>query len=63
MREVLSDIQTGKFARDWIVENQAGKPQYDAMLRADLDQDIEKTGARLRSRMAWLQPGANAGQA
>jgi ketol-acid reductoisomerase len=61
MREVLTDIQSGKFARDWIIENQAGKPQYDALLRADCEQEIEKTGARLRERMAWLQPGANSG--
>ncbi|KAA5801007.1 ketol-acid reductoisomerase [Alkalicaulis satelles] len=59
MREVLTDIQSGAFARDWILENQAGKPRYDALLRQDLEQDIEKTGARLRARMAWLQPGAN----
>lgn len=62
MREVLADIRSGGFARDWILENQAGKPKYDAMLRADLEQPIEKTGARLRARMAWLQPGANTGQ-
>lgn len=61
MRDVLTDIQSGKFARDWIVENQAGKPHYEALLRADCDQDIEKTGARLRERMAWLQSGANSG--
>ena len=61
MREVLGDIQDGTFARDWILENQAGKPKYDAMMRADLEQDIEKTGAQLRARMAWLQPGANSG--
>ncbi|TGY89343.1 ketol-acid reductoisomerase [Marinicauda algicola] len=63
MREVLADIQSGAFARDWVLENQAGKPKYDALLRRDLEQPIEKTGARLRERMAWLQPGANAGQA
>jgi ketol-acid reductoisomerase len=62
MREILTDIQDGTFARNWIIENQAGKPQYDALLRADLEQDIEVTGARMRTRMAWLQPGANAGQ-
>ena len=60
MREVLRDIQSGSFARDWILENQAGKPRYDALLREDLERDIEKTGARLRSRMAWLNPGNNA---
>jgi ketol-acid reductoisomerase len=55
MREVLKDIQTGKFARDWINENQTGKQNYDALLAADLDQPIEKVGARMRSHMAWLQ--------
>ena len=54
MREVLRDIRTGKFAFDWIAENEAGKPNYDKMLAADLDQPIEKTGARLRQHMAWL---------
>jgi ketol-acid reductoisomerase len=55
MREVLKDIRTGKFAFDWIAENEAGKQNYDAMLAADLDLPIEKTGARLRKHMAWLQ--------
>ncbi|WP_300543603.1 ketol-acid reductoisomerase [Maricaulis sp.] len=59
MREVLKDIQDGTFARDWITENQAGKPQYQALLRKDLDHPIEKTGAALRADMPWLQPGAN----
>jgi len=60
MREVLKDIQDGTFARDWITENQAGKPQYQALLRKDLEHPIEKTGAALRADMPWLQPGANA---
>src|SRR3546814_10000588 len=55
MREVLRDIQTGKFAQEWIVENETGKQNYEAMLAADLDQPIEKVGARLRQHMAWLQ--------
>jgi ketol-acid reductoisomerase len=59
MREVLHDIQSGSFARDWIDENQAGKPRYRQLLAADLDHPIEKTGAALRARMSWLQPGAN----
>jgi ketol-acid reductoisomerase len=59
MREVLKDIQDGTFARDWITENQAGKPQYQALLRKDLEHPIEKTGAALRADMPWLQPGAN----
>ena len=60
MREILKDIQDGTFARDWITENQAGKPQYAALLRKDLEHPIEKTGAQLRADMPWLQPGANA---
>lgn len=59
MREVLKDIQDGTFAREWILENQAGKPRYNQMLNADLNHPIEKTGAELRERMSWLKPGAN----
>ena len=55
MREVLRDIQTGKFAQEWIRENEIGKQNYDALLAADLDQPIEKVGARLRQHMAWLR--------
>ncbi|HTU12471.1 MAG TPA: ketol-acid reductoisomerase [Allosphingosinicella sp.] len=55
MQEVLQDIRTGKFAKQWIDENAAGKPEYQKMYEADLDQPIEKTGARLRAQMAWLQ--------
>jgi ketol-acid reductoisomerase len=55
MREVLSDIRNGKFAKDWIDENQTGKARYQQMYDADLEQPIEKVGARLRNQMAWLQ--------
>ena len=54
MKEVLTDIQTGQFARDWIAENESGKKKYDAMMQADLDLPLEKVGAELRSHMAWL---------
>jgi ketol-acid reductoisomerase len=54
MREVLKDIQDGSFARDWIAENEAGKPRYAELMKADLDQPIEQVGARLRRHMAWL---------
>ena len=60
MREVLKDIQSGAFARDWILENQAGKPRYNAMLNADRNHPIEQTGKRLRERMAWLKQPTNA---
>lgn len=62
MREVLKDIQTGGFARDWVLENQAGKPRYAKLLEADLNHPIEKVGKDLRARMAWLAAGANSGK-
>jgi ketol-acid reductoisomerase len=58
MKEVLTDIQSGAFARDWIAENEAGKGAYEALLKADHDHPIEAIGASLRERMAWLQPAA-----
>jgi ketol-acid reductoisomerase len=60
MRAVLADIQSGNFARDWILENQAGKPRYNALLNADRNHPIERTGAALRERMAWLKQPTNA---
>jgi ketol-acid reductoisomerase len=55
MKEVLEDIQNGNFARQWIAENQAGKPEYQRMWDEDLAQPIEQVGAELRKHMAWLQ--------
>lgn len=60
MGEVLTDIRSGAFARQWIAENAAGKPEYDRMWQADLDQPIEQVGAELRKHMAWLQQQAPA---
>ncbi len=59
MRAVLKDIQTANFARDWILENQAGRPRYNALMKADLDHQIEKVGADLRGRMSWLNNKQN----
>ena len=54
MKTILDEIQSGQFAREWIEENEAGKPRYDAWVQADSEQPIEQTGAKLRERMAWL---------
>ena len=54
MKTILDEIQSGAFARNWIAENDAGKPQYEAWLKADRESQIEQVGARLRERMAWL---------
>jgi ketol-acid reductoisomerase len=54
MGKILKDIQKGKFAKDWIEENKAGKPKYNKLIQQDFDHQIEKVGAELRARMPWL---------
>jgi ketol-acid reductoisomerase len=54
MGKILKDIQKGKFAKDWIEENKAGKPTYTKLIQQDFDHQIEKVGADLRARMPWL---------
>jgi ketol-acid reductoisomerase len=55
MRKVLKEVQSGKFARQWIKENQSGKANYQKLLAEDIARPIEKVGAQLRARMPWLQ--------
>ena len=55
MKDILDDIQTGKFAENWIKENEVGQPEFKRMMNNDLDHPIEKVGADLRSRMDWLE--------
>jgi ketol-acid reductoisomerase len=54
MRQILAEIQDGRFAQEWIDENAAGKPNYNAAMAADAEHPIEAVGRRLRSRMTWL---------
>ncbi len=56
MREILKDIQDGKFAAQWQQEYAAGLPGYREALREELEHPIEATGARLRKQMSWIQP-------
>ncbi|GAB2538230.1 ketol-acid reductoisomerase [Rhodanobacter koreensis] len=56
MKDILTDIQDGTFARNWTAEYAAGLPNYKRLKQADLDHPIEKVGAQLRARMPWLQP-------
>ncbi len=60
MKEVLKDIQDGSFARDWILENQAGLTRYNKMWQADLDHQLETVGAKLRANMPWLEGARDA---
>jgi ketol-acid reductoisomerase len=55
MRKILTEIQQGKFARQWIAENKGGRRKYSKLLKADLAHSIEKVGAQLRARMPWLE--------
>jgi ketol-acid reductoisomerase len=55
MREVLKEIQSGAFAREFILENRAGKPGFQAMRRIAAEHPMEQVGARLRGLMPWLQ--------
>ncbi len=54
MKEILSDIRDGTFARNWIAENEAGMPEFRRMMEADLEHPIETVGTDLRGRMDWL---------
>jgi len=55
MKAALKDIQTGKFAKDWVAEYKGGYKKYNALLAAGEKHPIEKTGAKLRSMMPWMQ--------
>lgn len=55
MRGILGDIQRGQFARDWILENQAGRPAFSAMRRMNAEHPIEEVGKELRGMMSWIR--------
>ena len=54
MKEILQDIQTGDFAREFIMENQTGTPKMKAMRRISKEHQIEQVGERLRAMMPWI---------
>ncbi len=54
MKEVLDDIQSGRFVKDWMLENAAGQPSFKAMRRRSAEHDIEKIGEKLRGMMPWI---------
>ncbi len=55
MRRILTEIQDGSFAREWILENQAGRPGFMALRRQNAEHPIEQVGAELRAMMPWLK--------
>jgi ketol-acid reductoisomerase len=54
MKRILADIQSGRFARDWVAECQAGQPSFKAMRRIGAEHPIEEVGAKLRAMMPWI---------
>lgn len=55
MKEILTDIQTGKFAEEWIEENKNGQPVLNQLRKESESHPIEKVGAKLRQMMSWLK--------
>src|SRR3989441_408825 len=55
MKRILEEIQSGRFAKEWILECQANRPQYNALLKRGEQHPIEEVGARLRAMMPWLK--------
>ena len=55
MGQILAEIQDGSFAKEWILEHQAGRPVYNALKRMDEEHLIEEVGAELRQMMPWLK--------
>ena len=53
MKKILSDIQDGTFAKDWLTENQVGCPHFNAMRKNEADQPLEKVGSELRKLYSW----------
>jgi ketol-acid reductoisomerase len=56
MRGLLKEIQGGQFAREWILENQANRPVFNALANADQNHQIEVVGKQLRGMMSWVKP-------
>lgn len=58
MKVALKEIQDGVFARNWLLENQCGRPEFNALRKNNADHLIEKVGEKLRSMMSWLKDSA-----
>jgi ketol-acid reductoisomerase len=60
MKRILEEIQSGAFAKEWVLENQAGRPQYTKLLERDKNHPIESVGKELRAQMSWIKPESTA---
>jgi ketol-acid reductoisomerase len=57
MKKILDEIQSGRFAKEWVLENQANRTVYNALLAKGEAHPIEDVGGRLRAMMPWLKKG------
>ena len=57
MRRILEEIRNGSFAREWLAESRAGRPEFERLRQADRDHEIEQVGKALRAMMPWSQEG------
>jgi len=55
MKKILREVQDGSFAREWILENQTGRPVYNALMREEAAHLIEEVGKQLRAMMPWIE--------
>ena len=55
MQRILEDVRSGSFAREWVLENEAGTPVLSAERRRQASLQIEEVGARLREMMSWVK--------
>ena len=53
MKKVLSEIQDGTFARNWLLENQINRPNFNAKRRMEQESQVEQVGKKLRKMMSW----------
>jgi ketol-acid reductoisomerase len=57
MQKILDAVQDGSFAREWLAENRAGRPNFERLRQADRNHEIERVGAELRAMMPWSEEG------
>jgi ketol-acid reductoisomerase len=63
MRRILTEVQDGSFAREWLEENRAGRPNFERLRQEDRDHAIEQVGRKLRAMMPWAEEGRGRGAA
>jgi len=56
MKKILSEIQTGAYAEEWLDENAAGRPTFNKIRSDEMDSQVEQVGRELRRMMPWLNP-------